>query len=665
MTRGADIIAVIILIALAIAVIVYLLHWLYRRSSKEVSFVRTGMFGEKVIISGGAFVLPIIHNITQVGMRTLCIIIKRGGEKSLITSDRMRAELISEFYVRVAPDKKAVSIAAQTLGNRTLNPEHLKELVQGRFVDALGVVAARMTLDEIQENRGQYVKEVTKIAEESIGHTGLELETVSLTGLDQAPIEMFNPSNTFDSQGLTRLTEQIESRRKKRNDIQQETKVQIHNKDLETIQKELEIEKNKEFSRFKQEREISNQKANERAETIKQKAEKEREAEEAEIRAEEEIEKAKISQGQVIEVEKRLTETRLIEEIEKRRREQNELEQNASLDIRQKNLDTEIKILDLDKQSEYARLEKQRLVDIKKAQERAEILREQAERQRDAEEAQIISEEQIKNAKISQQKNVDAYRITAEKETRLLDIEKAKRLKIEEYQKELEVIDKSKSVLKSKAEEEAARAKAVEAEEKANSTRYIEKAQGIKQVEVISAASKAEQDKYETLAAKLRYEIDAAGKKALNTAENLRSDASRRSALRLKLADKIESIIRESVKPMANIGDIKILDVSGLPGFSGGNPEGGNAVGSSGGKGDSTGRGGNLADSVVNSALRYRAHQPFLDSLLKEIGMSPGEISNIRNILGDYDNPKKDFHMNFDKDPTKPTKEIRSVKKSK
>ena len=58
-TSGADIIAVIILIALAIAIIVYLLHWLYRRSSKEIAFVRTGMGGERVVISGGAFVLPI------------------------------------------------------------------------------------------------------------------------------------------------------------------------------------------------------------------------------------------------------------------------------------------------------------------------------------------------------------------------------------------------------------------------------------------------------------------------------------------------------------------------------------------------------------------------------------------------------------------------------
>jgi len=657
MTRGADIIAAIILLALAIAIVVYLLHWLYRRSSKEVSFVRTGMLGEKVVISGGAFVLPIIHNITQVGMRTLSITIKRGGEKSLITKDRMRAELVTEFFTKVPPEQKAVATAAQTLGNRTLDPEHLREVVQGRFADALGEVAAKMTLDEIQENRGQFVKEVTKIADASIGHTGLALETVSIISLDQTPIEQFNPANTFDSQGLTQLTEQIESRKKKRNAISQDTRVSIENKNLETIQKELEIKKNEEFSRYKQEREIAIQKAKERTETIKQRSEKEREAEEAEISSQEQIEVAKISQNQVIEVEKKLTETRLIEEIEKRRKEQNELEQNATYEIRQKNLDTEVKILNLDKESEYARLEKQRLVDIKRAQEKAAIIKEQSERQKDAEEAQIISEQDIKNAKIAQQRNLDAHRIESERETRLLDIDKTKRLSIEEHQKNLEVINKSKQVLKSKAEEQATRARAVEAEEKANSAKYVEKAQGIKKVDVITAASKAEQDKFATLAAKLRYEIDAAGKEALNAAENLRSDASRRSALRLKLAEKIEAIIRESVKPMANIGDIKIVDVNGLPGFSGTSGSGGSGEAvTAGTQGGGSGRSGNLADSVVSSALRYRAHQPFLDHLLKEIGMHPGEISNIRNILGDYENPKKDYHMNFDKDPAKGTK---------
>jgi len=656
MTRGADIIAAIILLALAIAIIVYLLHWLYRRSSKEVSFVRTGMLGEKVVISGGAFVLPIIHNITQVGMRTLSITIKRGGDKSLITKDRMRAELVTEFFTKVPPDERAVATAAQTLGNRTLDPEHLREVVQGRFADALGEVAAKMTLDEIQENRGQFVKEVTKIADASIGHTGLALETVSIISLDQTPIEQFNPANTFDSQGLTQLTEQIESRKKKRNDITQDTKISIENKNLETVQKELEIKKNEEFSRYQQEREVAIQKSKERTETIKQRAEKDREAEEAEITSQEQIEVAKISQNQVIEVERKLTETRLIEEIEKRRKEQNELEKNAAYEIRQKDLETEVKILNLDKESEYARLEKQRLVDIKRAQEKASIIKEQSERQKDAEEAQIISEQGIKNAKIAQQRNIDSHRIETEREVRLLDIDKAKRLSIEEHQKNLEVLNKSKQVLKSKAEEEKTREKAIEAEEKANSAKYVEKAQGIKKVDVITAASKAEQDKFATMAAKLRYEIDAAGKEALNAAENLRSDASRRSALRLKLAEKIEGIIRESVKPMANIGDIKIVDVNGLPGFSGTSGSGGGGESVTAGTQGGSGRSGNLADNVVSSALRYRAHQPFLDSLLKEIGMAPGEISNIRNILGDYENPKKDYHMNFDNDPTKGTK---------
>ena len=55
-------------------------------------------------------------------------------------------------------------------------------------------------------------------------------------------------------------------------------------------------------------------------------------------------------------------------------------------------------------------------------------------------------------------KNVDSFKIAAEQETRVLDIEKAKRIEIEEKKKEQEVLEKSKSVLKIKMEEEIARA---------------------------------------------------------------------------------------------------------------------------------------------------------------------------------------------------------------
>ena len=384
----------------------------------------------------------------------------------------------------------------------------------------------------------------------------------------------------------------------------------------------------------------------------------------AEIASEKDVEIAKISKKDFVEMEKSLQETMLIQEIEKRRKEQNEFRQQTSIEIKQKDIETEKTILELERDVEFSRLEKQRSVDIKLAEEKAQTAKEEARKRYESEEAYIMAEEQIKNAKTAQQKNVDAFKISAEQETRVLDIEKAKRIEIEEKQKQLEVLEKSKSVLKTKMEEENARAKAVEAEEKVNTIRDVEQAEKAKALGVIDASKNAEREKLASMAAKIRYEIEAAGKKALNEAENARSDASRRSALRQKLAEKIEGIIREWVRPMQNIDSIKVVDVNGLPGFSqgGGTAEGGDSNEGASASSGGYSKKGSLADNVVNSALRYRAQQPFLDSLLKEIGMSPGEASNIRNILGDYDDPKKDKHMRFDEDAKKNPKRNRLEK---
>ena len=78
-----------------------------------------------------------------------------------------------------------------------------------------------------------FMQKVKQRAAEDLLKNGLELETVSLTGLDQTNMEFFNPSNAFDAEGLTQLTEQIERRKKIRNDIEQDTMIQIRNKNLE------------------------------------------------------------------------------------------------------------------------------------------------------------------------------------------------------------------------------------------------------------------------------------------------------------------------------------------------------------------------------------------------------------------------------------------------
>ena len=212
----------LIVAVIVIAIVVYFVNWLYHRSSKEVSFVRTGLFGEKVVINSGAFVLPFIHEITPVNMNVLRMQVVRNRDDALITKDRMRVDIESEFYVRVPPTREAVTIAAATLGRRTMNVAELDTLLAGKFVSALRSVASEMTMIEMHERRGEYVTRVTEAALESLKRNGLELESVAITDLDQTDLEFFNPSNRFDAEGLTKLIEDIEARRKLRNDIEQE-----------------------------------------------------------------------------------------------------------------------------------------------------------------------------------------------------------------------------------------------------------------------------------------------------------------------------------------------------------------------------------------------------------------------------------------------------------
>ena len=648
---GADIIATIILTALAIAIFVYLLHWLYRRSSKEVSFVRTGLRGEKVVISGGAFVLPIIHNITSVGMRTLRIEVKRGGDKSFITKNRMRVEIVAEFYVRVTPSKAAVSIAAGTLGKRTMEPERLRDLVQGRFVDALGIVAAQMSMEEIQEKRGEFIKAVKGIVAESLGSTGLELEAVSLTSVDQAGLEVFDPSNAFDAEGLTQLTEQIEAGKKKRNDIEQDTAIRIRSKNLEAEQRSLEIDQEREFSRLLQEREIAKQRDKETTEMAVETARQERLAEEARIQSAEDVEKARIQQQDTIEVERSLREHELTLQIEERKKLRNEIERQTEIDIKEKNLEAEIRSLEIKKENEFARLKQEAEISSQRAKQKAEVLKVESDRYVEAEQAQIKAQEEVKKLEIEQQRIIEITRIENDQQAQASEIQKRKNLEIEEKNRELEVIAKTVEVLNAVETKEQARAEVVVAEEQVLSAQEVEIAERNKKLQLISAEKEGESEaiqittlaraekeaaqereqaeKHASLASKLRYEIDAAGKLMLNEAENVRSDESRQSDLRMELARNLDSIIREAVKPMENIDDIKIYELNGMPGFNSNsaNPDFvGPASNSEGG----------LPNNIVNAAMRYRAQVPFIDHLLDEIGMSPNEIGNIKNLLGDY-----------------------------
>jgi uncharacterized membrane protein YqiK len=535
----------LIALAIVVAIVVWLLHWLYLRSSKERSFVRTGLGGQKVVLGGGAFVLPIVHDVIPVNMNTLRLEVARGRDKALIAKDRMRVDVIAEFYVRVKAEAQAVADAAQTLGTRTLEPEKLKELLEGKFVDALRAVAATMTMEELHERRGEYVKQVRAAVADDLLKNGLELEAASLTQLDQTAMEFFNPSNAFDAEGMTRLTEQIEARKKRRNDIEQDTMISI----------------------------------------------------------------------------------------------------------RSKNLEAEKLALEIDRDAEHARLAQEREVEIARAQQRAELARERADREQEAERAQIAAREAIELARIATDRVLEEERIAKEREIQAQEIERRKAVELAEQQRAIAVAASSKAESEARAAADQARALAIAQEERVFTARETEIAERAKRVQLIEASREAEREalrlrlaaeaekdaaadrgaavraqaeaeadaeKIRALAAKIRHEIDAEGTRLMNEAANVLTAEARTSALRLRLVEKMEGIIRESVRPMERIEGIKILHVEGLGGSGGGDVNGGGA---------------NFSDSVVNSALRFRAQAPLVDQLLREIGVQGGEIGQIAQSM--------------------------------
>ncbi len=274
---------------------------LYRRATKEIGFVRTGFGGEKVVINGGALVLPVLHETMPVNLNTVRLAVERKNNDALITLDRLRIDVKAEFYVRVRPDRESIAIAAQTLGLRTMQPESLKELIEGKFVDALRSVAAGMTMAQLHEQRADFVQKVQQVSAADLAMNGLELESVSLTGLDQTSIEHFNANNAFDAEGLTKLTEQIELRRKARNDIEQETRVQIETKNLDAQRRSLDIAREAEFARLEQEREVEVRRAAQHAEVAQEQALREREAEQARIAAKQQVDSAQIEANRLVE----------------------------------------------------------------------------------------------------------------------------------------------------------------------------------------------------------------------------------------------------------------------------------------------------------------------------------------------------------------------------
>lgn len=264
---------------------------LYRKTSANEAFVRTGMGGLKIIKDGGAMVIPVIHQLVVVSLETLQLTIVREGKDALITADKLRADISAEFFIKVPADPDAIQTASRSLGERMSDPAKVKELLEKKLVSALRSAASQRTLEQLNSDRATFIEDVSKLVENDLRENGLELETATISNLDQAPVSSLDENNIFDAQGLRTIAEITEKNRTEANEIQRTNEEARKNRDVQTRLIILNKEKEEQEAEARQEAEVASVRA-----------EQQRLAEEAQIAAQREVEVAAIEKQKALEV---------------------------------------------------------------------------------------------------------------------------------------------------------------------------------------------------------------------------------------------------------------------------------------------------------------------------------------------------------------------------
>lgn len=287
-----------IILATGVAVLLTITH-LYVKTRASEAFVRTGMGGLKVIKDGGAIVLPVIHQIVKVTLETIRLEVSRKGADSLITSDKLRADIKAEFFVRVQPDDGAIQNAARSLGDKMMEQRGtgqsaVASLIEDKLVSALRTAAARKTLEQLNSERDEFLREVINYVTGDLQHNGFTLETVTISTLDQTDEANLKANNIFDAQGMRTIAEITQLNLTEKNRIVREGEQARQAQDVTTRQKILELD------RVKAEAE-----AQQAAQVAVIRAEQTRLTEEKQIDAQRQIQIAKVEQVRALEIAER------------------------------------------------------------------------------------------------------------------------------------------------------------------------------------------------------------------------------------------------------------------------------------------------------------------------------------------------------------------------
>ncbi|MXZ00802.1 hypothetical protein F4Y93_09220, partial [Candidatus Poribacteria bacterium] len=568
----------------------------YRIPKADVALVRTGGSKEKINITKGLWVNTIIHEIKEISLNTMRIEVIREGQEALITFDFNRADVEVVFYLKVEPDEDDVLRAAQALGDKSMTPETVRELIEPKLEGALRSVAAESEIQDLLQKRQEFADKVQEACGEDLQtQNGLMLETVSIIRVDQTPVDTLDAENRFDAVGIREITEITADQEREKVSIVQQKEVAIVQIEVNARIEKLAAEQEQAWAESDQQKNIAIYAAEREAETLKFQFEMEQSVQEREYEMKQEVERARITQEQVVQER----EIEMVRDVEVARVQQEQVVQEREIE---KNLIVETQQIAQSKVVQLAEIEQFLVVQLQKIEQEQAIAVRDIEKQLMVEKAQIAQEEGVSLRDIERELLVQTERFAQEQQVQEREIEKnlvvetaqidqmrlvelaeiAKMLSVEQSRigqelrvaltdedRKIDVASKQQVTALAEKEKLVAEAERMGAEVNVTATEQVMEAEWQREVAVISAEAQAQPIERLADAILAEARAKAQGEMAEYEARNVAEQRVLVQEAILELINDADDIIEQLMKPVEKIDSIKILDMGNNDGQGG------------------------------------------------------------------------------------------------
>ncbi|TWU37267.1 Inner membrane protein YqiK [Novipirellula artificiosorum] len=254
----------------------------------DKAIVKSGLGGLDVSTAEGTFVIPLFHRYEFMDLTLKSFEIAREGSAGLICKDNIRADIKVAFFIRVDSTREEMKEVAQSIGaKRCSELETLRELFDAKFSEALKTVGKQFDFVDLYDQRDKFKDEILKVIGTDLN--GYRLDDAAIDYLEQTPLEKLSPNNILDAEGIKKITELTAGEKVKENQFTRDKEKTLKKQDVEAEETILELERQRVEAVEKQQREITEISARERASAAKVQEEQRLESERARIATEEEL----------------------------------------------------------------------------------------------------------------------------------------------------------------------------------------------------------------------------------------------------------------------------------------------------------------------------------------------------------------------------------------